>query len=118
DAEGNRVTPEEVLVVGYGSEGEPSRWPVVARVSPYVAVLRASPEELAEIARHVRLAMARLPNGDVAVLGNRGGLDELDEGARLYVRAWRERSLDKPDRPGEGLAWDHPGFQPPDQPPK
>jgi hypothetical protein len=108
---------EEVLVVGYEPEGERSRWPVVARVSPHVVVLRADPEELAEIARHARLAMVRSPNGGVEELGEQDALDELDEGARLYVRAWRERPAEKPDRPGEGLAWDHPGFEPPDRPP-
>ena len=46
--QGAPVAPEEVLVVGYDPEGEPSRWPVVARVSPHIAVLRARPEELAE----------------------------------------------------------------------
>jgi len=111
------VAEEEVLVVGYQPEGGRERWPVVARVAPHVVVLRADPEELGEIARHARLAMARSPDGSVDVRGEQGALDELDEGARLYVRAWRERPAAKPDRPGEGLAWDHPGFQPPDRPP-
>ncbi len=48
--------------------------------------------------------------GDVRVL------DELDEGARLFVRAWQERPLSKSDRRGEGLSWDAPGFEPPGPP--
>jgi hypothetical protein len=98
--------------------GEPSRWPIVAQVFPHIVVLRANPKELAEIAHYSRLAMARLANGDIEILGDQDALDELDEGARLYVQAWREQPGEKPDRPGEGLAWDHPGFQPPDRPPK
>ena len=49
-------------------------------------------------------------------LGDESVLDELDEGAQLFVRAWRERPLSKPDRRGEGLSWDAPGFEPPDRP--
>lgn len=109
---------DEVLVVGYRSQEASLRWPTVARVPPHVLVLRASPEDLTAIAKDARLAMARRPTGGVEVVGDLGALEELDEGARLFVAAWRERPADKPDRPGEGLAWDHPGFEPPDRPRK
>jgi hypothetical protein len=111
------VANDEVLAVGFREEGESSRWAVVSRVPPDVVVIRTEePEDVSRIAGRARLAMARLPSGDIQVMGDEGALDDLDEGARLFVRSWRERPLQKPDRPGDGLSWDHPGFQPPDRP--
>ncbi len=108
---------EEILVVGGGLQVVGSdRWPVVATVDPHVAVVRAHSGDLAEIARHSRLAMARIPGGGTRVLGDEGVLGELDEGARLFVVAWRERPVTKPGRVGEGLSWGAPGFEPPDRP--
>lgn len=118
DARYTESVPEgEILVVG----GEPQvmgsdRWPVIATTGPHVAVVRGEPGDLEEIAQHARLAVARLPHGGTRVLGDEGALDDLDEGARLFVAAWRERPLSKPDRVGEGLSWDAPGFEPPDRP--
>jgi hypothetical protein len=111
------VAVHEVLAVGFREEDDSSRWAIVSRVPPDVVVMRADPQDVFQIARQARLVIARLPNGDVRLIGEQGALDELDEGARLFVRSWRERPLEKPDRPGEGLSWDHPGFQPPDRPP-
>lgn len=107
---------DEVLVVGYRSQDASPRWPTVARVPPDVLVLRAGPEDLAAIAKDARLAMARRPGGGVEVVGDPSALEVLDEGARLFVAAWRERPVNKPGRPGDGLSWDHPGFEPPDRP--
>jgi len=88
----------------------------VGQVEPDVLVLRADLDDLEEIAQHARLAIGRLSDGGTKVLGDESVLDELDEGAQLFVRAWRERPLSKPDRRGEGLPWDAPGFEPPDRP--
>jgi hypothetical protein len=43
----------------------------------------------------------------------------LDETTALFVRAWARRiEVPRPLRPGEGLAWDAGGFEPPDAPPE
>jgi hypothetical protein len=39
---------------------------------------------------------------------------------RIFVAAWRDRRARRgvaKDRPGDGVHWDTPGFQPPDAPP-
>lgn len=41
--------------------------------------------------------------------------DDLSATERLWVDAWGQRGEQK-DRPGEGLSWDAPGFEPPDPP--
>jgi hypothetical protein len=112
------MTVGEVLVVDYGpaeDDAAPS-WPVIAQAPPRVMVLRADTDQLDEIGRQARLAMARSPEGEVRVVGDEDALSELDEGAGLFVAGWRARAIDKPDRPGEGLPWDQPGFEPPDRP--
>jgi hypothetical protein len=35
--------------------------------------------------------------------------------ARIFIAAWRDRRRPK-ERPGDGLTWDAPGYQPPDRP--
>lgn len=109
------MTLPELLVVGY-QHRDAAPWPIVAQVPPHVVVLRAPTEDLPAIARRARLAMARASDGSIHILGDEAVVNELDDAARLFIRAWRERPAEKSDRPGEGLAWDHPGFQPPDQP--
>ena len=89
----------------------------MANVPPHVVVLRAVADEISDIADHARLAMAHSPGGGTETLGDQSALDDLDEGARLFVAGWRSRGIEKPDRLGEALAWDHPGFQAPDRPP-
>jgi hypothetical protein len=107
----------EVLLVGDAEHlRRLHRWPVAAEVAPNVVIVRADLSELPEIAQHARVALGRRPDGSTDVIGDEGVLDELDEGARLFVTAWRERPLSKPDRPGEGLSWDAPGFEPPGPP--
>jgi hypothetical protein len=107
----------EILLVGDADRAEAlDRWPVLATVAPDVVVLRAEAKDLPAIARHARLAMARLPDGGTRTLGDERALDGLDDGARLFVRAWRARPLEKPERVGEGASWDASGFEPPGPP--
>ncbi len=40
---------------------------------------------------------------------------DLSPGERIFVAAWRDRKAPK-TRPGDGLAWDSAGFEPPDPP--
>jgi hypothetical protein len=42
-------------------------------------------------------------------------LDSLTDTERMFVAAWQARRAGK-RRPGDGLPWDSPGFQPPDPP--
>ena len=102
----------EVLVVGY-LPGQGSGWPVAAQYPPDVAVLRASIADLPAIAQQAQLVIIRQPDGATERVGDERVLDELDEGARLFVSAWLRRSRPKTDRRGEGLAWDAPGFDAP-----
>jgi hypothetical protein len=110
------VTSGEILVVDHVPDREGSAWPVVASVPPRVAVLRAGADELATIASSARLAMARTDDDRIQVVGDETALDELDDGARLFVEAWRSQAPAKSHRPGDGLPWDAPGFEPPDAP--
>ena len=109
---------DEVLVVGYQPDATSPSWPVLARASSQALVLRAAAADVEAVGRRARLAMARRPDGSTQMVGDSGVLDELDEGGRLFVRAWQEQPTSKPDRRGEGLPWDHPGFEPPDIPPR
>ena len=105
----------EVLVIGGQPQlGADRRWPVVARAQPHVTVVRASPGDLDEIARHGQLAMARTADGSVRMVGDESALEGLDVGARLFVQAWQQTR--KPDRAGDGRPWDAPGFEPPGPP--
>jgi hypothetical protein len=108
------ISSGEVLVAG-GRLGaaELDRWPVIARVDPDIVVVRADLAEVPEIARHAKLAIGRSPDGSTRVLGDERVLEELQEGSRLFVEAWQKRPLAKPDRLGEGLSWDSPGFEAP-----
>jgi hypothetical protein len=110
------MTVAEVLAVGYEApEGIPG-WPVLAEVPPLLTVLRAGPEDLRTIARHARLAIGRRPDGEAERVGDETVVEELDDAARLFLEAWLERPVEKSERPGEGLPWDAPGFEPPGPP--
>jgi hypothetical protein len=44
-------------------------------------------------------------------------LEQLSRTEALFARAWERRQhAHAKERPGEGLAWDAPGFEPPDAP--
>ena len=108
------MTMDEVLAVGEGDAlARLDRFRVVQRASQSVVVLEATAADLSAIADHAVLAMARRADGTVEIVGDKGALEGLDQGARLFVDAWRQRPLHKQDRPGEGLPWDADGFQPP-----
>ena len=72
-----------------------------------------------------RISLAVVPDGARETLASRPHVlsiydedvpdavrDELDEGERMFVDAWRERARPK-QRKGEGLSWDAPGFEAP-----
>jgi len=107
----------EVLLVGAApSIAASGRWSIVSRAGPEVIVLRADLDDLPQLAQGARLAIGRSADGAVRTLGDEKALDALDPGTRLFVQAWRDKQSSKPERPGEGLPWDAPGFQPPGRP--
>ncbi len=107
----------EVLLVGGNAAAlAPGQGRVIARVDPDILVLQAGIHALPELARRAPYAIIRWPDGKLETFGDETALQQLDQGARLYVAAWREQALSKKDRRGQGQAWDAPGFQPPDLP--
>ena len=104
---------DEVLVIGYAPGDDALRRTVVAEAPPRVVVLRGGEADLADIGRDARLALARTPDGGTRSVGDETAIDKLDEAARLFVAAWKQQPLAKPDRIGEGRAWDDPDFEPP-----
>lgn len=110
------MTVPEVLVVGYEPPESIPGWSVLSEMPPLITVLRAGPEDLPTIARHARLAIGRRADGSPQRVGDETVVEELDDAARLFLTAWLERPVEKRDRPGEGLPWDAPGFEPPGPP--
>jgi hypothetical protein len=106
----------EVLIVGGDDAAAAGGGRVVARVEPDIVVVEADAQQLSALARSARFAVSRDPEAGTRTFGDERVLDELDAGAQLFVRAWRERPLHKPDRPGEGQSWGATGLEPPDLP--
>lgn len=107
----------EVLLVGATPPvAAGNRWKIVSRVSPDVLVLRADLAALPELVKGARYAISRVADGSLRTIGDEKALDTLDPGTRLFVEAWRDCPSQKVPRPGEGLPWDAPGFQPPGPP--
>jgi len=80
------------------------------RLPPRIAVVAVDSSDLESIAHMdgvVAVCTAPIP-GPVA--------DILDPTERLFVEAWASGQTPKVSRPGDGLPWDAPGFQPPDMP--
>lgn len=109
------VTECEILVVG-GEAMVAQRWRLLSAVEPDVVVVRAPVEDLPEIVRAARFVLARRSDGEIQAIGDESSLGDLPEGTRLFVSAWREQRINKPDRVGEEQPWDAAGFEPPDRP--
>ncbi len=110
------MTVAEVLVVGYEApEGIPG-WPVLAEVPPLLTVLRAGPRisGRSRVTRGSRSGGGRTATPSVSA--TRRLWRNSDDAARLFLEAWLERPVEKSERPGEGLPWDAPGFEPPGPP--
>ncbi len=101
--------------MGEVRDADTSHRRTVAESPPHVRVVEADTADLPDIERYASLLFVRGPGGETRVLGDETALDRLPEGSRLFVDAWREQPIEKPDRAGEGLAWDDPGFEPPDR---
>lgn len=80
--------------------------------SPRVVVVEGAQNELAGLRAVPGVLAATAGELPPAVL------EGLDESEALFVAAWLSRTKGgtSKQRPGEGLAWDAPGFVPPDPP--
>lgn len=108
---------KEFLVILDPSEGEEiyqrlrSRYEVAQSLPPHIVIQRLDADEIkrVETSPGVQAVCEGSPPADV--------LETLSPSEVLFVTAWveRQRSAHKKRR-GEGLAWDAPGYQPPDAP--
>lgn len=83
---------------------------ITALKPPGLATVRASTEEIAALRRLTGVQAVFLRDVPAQFL------EALGPGERLFVLAWQVRGGTKLERPGEGLPWDAPGFEPPDRP--
>lgn len=116
-AKGDHESVLEILVVDLDPDALGSLTPVAA-VPPRVAVVRTDSDAVDDLVAGARFAIVRDENGTAEPRGDAGVLEELDSGARLFVEAWLTPRRAKTTRPGDGLPWDSPGFEPPDRPPQ
>ena len=81
--------------------------PIVSTLGARLLVLRAGEAARAGIAAHPGVQAVAANAQDVA------GLAGLDENAQLFASAWAAQGLKSGPRPGDGLDWGAPGFEPP-----
>ena len=89
-----------------------SRYAISQVASPRVVVVRRPQSEPDAVLQSRPEVLAV---GEVAPSVAAG----LTETEALFVAAWAQRTREAgtKQRPGDGLSWDHPGFEPPDPPP-
>jgi hypothetical protein len=85
------------------------RMQVTQRLPPRLAVVRLEPARLNDL--HACPGVRDVLTGEGEPPG------DLNEHERLFAEAWLLSQRPK-RRPGAGLAWDAPGFLPPDPPPE
>jgi hypothetical protein len=88
-------------------EAVPPQAKVLQRLPPRLAIVTADEEGIR--------AMERTP-AITAVFARDvppEKLEQFDQVTRAFAAGWNERHRPK-ERPGEGLSWDSPGFEPPD----
>lgn len=90
----------EVLTVDYEGGDTVTPWPVAATLPPRVVVFRAPLAALSAFGDRSRLALARRSDGGFEHAGDTTVIDELDEGARLFIINWHDEPL-KRDRTKE-----------------
>jgi hypothetical protein len=108
---------QDVLVVDPRPEWA-DRLRVVETAPPRVVVYRTDGEGVDLVTAQAPLAIVRKSDGSTEVHGDATVVDNLDESAQMFVAAWRLPRGTKSARPGEGVSWDHPDFEPPDRPPQ
>jgi hypothetical protein len=109
------VGPDEALVIldpaddGGAAQAVRTHARVTQSISPRVLVVSTAGADLERIRMHP--GVSRVVAG--AAPGEIPGLDEQEA---LFVAAWASRQGGKTARGGDGVAWDAPGFLPPDPP--
>jgi hypothetical protein len=97
-----------VLEKGVSLDRLIEHWPIAQVLPPRIAVVRLSPEA-------IRMRGGESP--EVRVLEHPEEAAAIDpplgDGERLFVDAWFHSRQPKARRPGDGLPWDAPGFEPP-----
>jgi hypothetical protein len=83
---------------------------ILQSISQRVFVVRGTPEVLGRLSNMENVAASSA--SALAPAEMRG----LSAAERQWAEAWNLRRAKKKSRPGEGLAWDAPGFSPPDRP--
>lgn len=115
-SESNSLGKQELLVIVTTDRTEEmfrqisARYKVQQVASPRVMIVEGDESELAELKQIP--GVTDVSTGTVPPeIANK-----LDEGEALFVAAWISRNTgeQKKQRPGEGLSWDAPGFEPPD----
>jgi hypothetical protein len=104
----------EVLVIFDADEYEAG----IAKLRASVAVTQAMPPRLALLAAPPSWERESLPQGVAFNVDENipdSLLDGFTQSERVFIQAWKERRHLK-RRPGDKLAWDAPGYSPPDRP--
>jgi hypothetical protein len=84
---------------------------VVSSLPPRLVVVEATEDSVRDLRRDQAVSLVI----EMQVEAER--LSDLRPEEQLFVRSWIERMTSPPkQRPGEGLNWDAPGFEPPDPP--
>ena len=78
-------------------------------VSPRMFVVSAAPQDLAQLAQRAEVIAATAAELPAAIVAT------LNAPERQWAAGWNLRRTEKKARRGDGLAWDAPGFSPPDR---
>ncbi|MDQ3640035.1 MAG: hypothetical protein M3450_00870, partial [Actinomycetota bacterium] len=85
---------------------------VLSALPPRLAVIQAAEPTVAELRRKPDVRFVVTDRVDEQIL------DDLTADERVFAMGWElRRTAPRKTRLGEGLAWDAPGFLPPDPPP-
>jgi hypothetical protein len=84
---------------------------VVSSFPPRLVVVEATEDKVRDLRRDQAVSLV------IEMQVEAEHLSDLRPEEQLFVRGWIERMTAPPKRrPGEGLNWDAPGFEPPDPP--
>ena len=87
-----------------------SKYTILHSISNRVVIISADYTQYSEISCNRGVEAVGTPEVDNEVLV------ALTEQEKLFVGAWMRRQRDQSKiRPGDGLSWDHEGFEPPDR---
>lgn len=98
---------DTLIVVETGVSLDRHGWPVTQRLPPRIAVVPLAADEIRARAGTPEVRVLERPEDAAAIA------PPLDERERLFVDAWFQSRQPKARRPGDGLPWDTPGYDPP-----